>query len=47
MDWIQFLNKGYIKMMLHQLQLITSTILLLLLLLLLLSFSLFGFRPKP
>ena len=45
MDWIQFLNKGYIKMMLHRLQLTTST--LLLLLLLLLSFSLFGFRPKP
>ena len=44
MDWIQFLNKGYIKMMLHQLQLTMSTILLLLLLL---SFSLFGFRPKP
>ena len=46
MDWIQFLNKGYIKMMVHQLQLTMSTILLLLLLLLL-SFSLFGFRPKP
>ena len=45
MDWIQFLNKGYIKMMLNQLQLTSSTILLLLLLLL--SFSLFGFRPKP